>query len=124
MIPPGFERSTGIPPIYLKNAPNPYRKTVCFPINVILASKPATAATPKIPSQFEVCGATIATNRLFLYFSLIEPQTCQSKIVKIVSPNHCKNFGRFAQKHSGICSLLTLFFIFNIASKPINSNAQ
>jgi len=40
--------------MYLKKAPNPYLNAVCLPINVILASKPAIAATPKIPSQLEV----------------------------------------------------------------------
>ena len=54
MMPPGLDLSTGIPPIYLKNAPRPYLKAVCFPIKVIFASSPASAATPKIPSQFDV----------------------------------------------------------------------
>jgi hypothetical protein len=40
--------------MYLKKDPKPYLKTVCLPIKVILASNPATVATPKIPSQFEV----------------------------------------------------------------------
>ena len=55
MIPPGLVRSTGIPPIYRKKAPKPkYLNTVCLPMKVIFASRPAIAAIPRIPSQLEV----------------------------------------------------------------------
>ena len=67
-------------------------------MNDILASRPAIAATPRIPSQLEVCGATITTKFLFAYSSPILPRTFHPKQDKRDLPSHLINHGLCALK--------------------------
>ena len=80
---PGFDLSTGIPPMYFKNLPKSgLVNKEYLPKNEILASSPKIAAKPKMPSQLDVCGPAISIRFLLPSIGGTDPSTFHPKIFK------------------------------------------